>query len=99
MIARGDADEIDAVVLIEALVLDGDERLPDVARAACGCETLVRLLLADLTDQRAVAREDDATTAAGMMICQGSTSWLRSMRWNGERERRARRMDELVHHS
>jgi hypothetical protein len=53
----GDTDDIDAVVLIEPLILDRDERLTDVSRQRPqGYER--SLLRAELTDQRPIARED-----------------------------------------
>ena len=54
----GDADDVDAVVLIEALILDGDERLADVPRQRAQRDERA-LLAPDLADQRAVAREHE----------------------------------------
>ena len=54
----GDADNVDAVVLVESLVLDGDERLADVFRK--GSDRHARApLRADFADQRSVAGVDE----------------------------------------
>jgi len=54
----GDADEVHAVMLIEALVLDGDERLADVLRQRADRDAGARLA-ADVAKHRAVACEDE----------------------------------------
>ena len=54
----GDADDIDAVVLVEALVLDGDERLRHVRWERFDRHARPKLR-PDLADQRAVARKDE----------------------------------------
>ena len=62
--------DVDAVVLVEALVLDGDERLRDVPGS--DSKRYARAdLAADLADQRAVAREDERRLRQ-RMICQAS---------------------------
>src|SRR5260221_5282775 len=53
----GDADYVDAVVLIEALIFNSDERLRNVSRQRPNGDTRAQLA-ADITDQRAVAREN-----------------------------------------
>jgi hypothetical protein len=53
--ATGDADQIDAVVLIEPLVLHRHERLPDVLGQRPDRDGRARLA-SDLTDERPVAR-------------------------------------------
>ena len=53
----GDADQIDAVVLVEALILDRDEGLRHVA----GSDDIGTLcaLATDIANERAVAGEDE----------------------------------------
>ncbi len=53
-----DADEIDAVVLIEALILDRHEGLTDVLRE-CANRDAGAQLFADLAHQRSVVRENE----------------------------------------
>ena len=53
----GDADHVHAVVLIETLVLDGDEGLPHVSRQRPDGDARSKLI-ADFADQGAVAREN-----------------------------------------
>ena len=60
----GDADQVDAVVLVEALVLDGDERLADVLRQRANRDARARLA-PDLADERPVAREDERRLRLG----------------------------------
>jgi hypothetical protein len=55
---RCDADDVDAVVLVEALILDGDERRPDVLRQ-CPDRHARAPLAPGLTDERAVTAEDE----------------------------------------
>ena len=50
---RRDADQVDAVVLIEALVFDGNERLPDVARQRCDRDARAQLF-AEFANDRTV---------------------------------------------
>src|SRR5689334_9182553 len=54
----GDADQIDAVVLIEALILDGDKRVREISGK--GPQSDARAELAsNLSDQRSISRENE----------------------------------------
>ena len=87
-----DADHVDAVVLIESLILDGDEGLANVARQRA--EGDQRSFLApDFADERAVAREhqrrlrghDDTPRIVRLAFLRGSRAGERSRH---EQERR-----------
>ena len=88
----GDADQVDAVVLVEALVLDGDERLPDVLGQRADRDARARLA-SDLADERAVAREherrlrlrDDLPRRSGGLR-RGVGVWAASGAASGERD-------------
>src|SRR6185437_15564986 len=54
----GEADDVHAVVLVEALILNGDECLTDILRERAKRDARPDLL-ADLADERAVARKND----------------------------------------
>src|SRR6266540_1340464 len=54
----GYADIVDAFVLVEAVVFDGDERLGQIARERADRNALTKLF-SDLTDERAVACENE----------------------------------------
>jgi hypothetical protein len=57
---------VDAVVLVEALILDGDERLRDVKRQRFERDARA-ILPADLTDRRPVAAKTSDDWASGMI--------------------------------
>src|SRR6185369_7571289 len=60
----GDADQIDAVVLVEALVLDGDECLTNVLRQRADGDARARFT-PHLADERSVARVDERRLRLG----------------------------------
>ena len=78
MSAPSTAHDVHAVVLVEALVLDRDERLRHV-RGQRRERDARAPLATDLADERAVAGDTRATTAASVMICQASPVDLRAV--------------------
>src|SRR4051812_42653246 len=56
--STGDADDVDAVVLVEAMILDRDERVRQIRGQRLDRDTGADLL-PDLADQRPIAREDE----------------------------------------
>ena len=56
--STGNADQIDTVVLVKALILHGDERVLEVSRHALEGDARSKLM-ADLSDERSIARQDE----------------------------------------